>query len=179
MVTCLGCGGELSEQKRRRRAKFCSVGCHTRYQNRQWGRVNPGSGVSSGTAGAIGELKVAADLLAKGYEVFRAVSPSCSCDLAILLKDQLLRVEVRTGYRSPGTGRIIYPKSGGKRDVMAVVLPHSIAYFGKIGDGPEPERRVFERVCNSCKEPFRTMRRSQQACDSCCEIGRHRAARIA
>ena len=41
-------------------------------------------GITCATIGAISELMVSADLLKKGYEVFRAVSPSCSCDLAIL-----------------------------------------------------------------------------------------------
>jgi len=36
------------------------------------------------TVGAMAELCVAADLLRHGFEVFRAVSPHSTCDLAVL-----------------------------------------------------------------------------------------------
>jgi hypothetical protein len=48
--------------------------------------------------GVLSELVVCVDLLQKGYEVFRGVSPSCSCDLAILKNGKLKRVEVTTGH---------------------------------------------------------------------------------
>lgn len=56
-------------------------------------------GLPTGTVGAINELRVSVDLMARGYAVFRALSPSCPCDLAILKDDNLIRVEVKTGYR--------------------------------------------------------------------------------
>ena len=37
--------------------------------------------VSPATRGAIAELRVATDLLARGYHVFRSVSPASPCDL--------------------------------------------------------------------------------------------------
>jgi hypothetical protein len=85
----------------------------------------------TGTIGAISELRVAADLLAKGYEVFRALSPSCSCDLAILQKGKLLRVEVRTGNCQ--SGRVYCRDSNNeKHDVFAVVnnITGEIIYTG-------------------------------------------------
>jgi hypothetical protein len=33
----------------------------------------------------------------RGYHVFRALSPACSCDLIALAGDRALRIEVRTG----------------------------------------------------------------------------------
>ena len=56
-------------------------------------------GIPTGTVGAIAELGVAIDLLRKGFHVFRALSPNCSCDLAIVADTQLYRVEVKTGHR--------------------------------------------------------------------------------
>ncbi len=43
------------------------------------------------------ELVVAIDLLSKGYDVFRALSQSCSCDLIAVDGVSLMRIEVRTG----------------------------------------------------------------------------------
>lgn len=49
-----------------------------------------------GTRGAVAELMVCADLLSKGVEVFRAVSPQATCDLAVIDKSgRFLRVEVK------------------------------------------------------------------------------------
>ena len=46
--------------------------------------------LSTATVGAISELVVCVDLAKKGYEVFRAISPSCSCDL-IARKNNICR----------------------------------------------------------------------------------------
>jgi hypothetical protein len=83
-----------------------------------------GCGLNAGTVGAIGELIVSADLLQKGYEVFRALSPSSSCDLAILTKEKkLIRVEVKTGYRTKMTGRLGCAKPDNARfDILAIVF---------------------------------------------------------
>jgi hypothetical protein len=51
--------------------------------------------VPSGTVGAIAELLVSADLLSRGYHVFRAMSPSSPCDLLVMKDSLSARVEVR------------------------------------------------------------------------------------
>jgi Holliday junction resolvase-like predicted endonuclease len=50
--------------------------------------------------GAVSELIACADLLRHGYEVFRSVSPTASCDLMALKNGQAKRVEVKTAYRT-------------------------------------------------------------------------------
>jgi hypothetical protein len=73
--------------------------------------------------GALSELLVATDLMRRGYDVFRALSPSSPCDLIILQGVATQRVEVRTGHRSP-TGRLIAPignKDVGRSDIVAIV----------------------------------------------------------
>lgn len=83
-----------------------------------------GVSLSSGTVGALHELLVAADLLRRGYAVFRALSQSAPCDLAILLGPRLFRVEVTTGYRN-ASGYVSSPKRKHERekwDVLAIVL---------------------------------------------------------
>lgn len=56
--------------------------------------------IAPSTIGAIGELLVAADLLRKGLDVFRAVSPSCPCDFVAHHEGQLYAIEVRTLRRN-------------------------------------------------------------------------------
>ena len=92
-------------------------------------RYNPARavGLPTATVGAISELRVAIDLFEKGYEVFRALSPTCSCDLAILNDGKLLRVEVKTAYRNT-KGSTIPPPKGIRADVAALVLPDTIEY---------------------------------------------------
>lgn len=88
--------------------------------------------LSSGTVGAVAELIVAADLLSLGYEVFRSVSQSCSCDLVALREGSWLRIEVRTGSRlkSGGLTFSFKPRDENRHDVMAVYVPgeRSITY---------------------------------------------------
>ena len=59
------------------------------------------SGQTAGTTGAISELKVCVDLMAKGYHIFRSESPCCPCDLVALKNGITLTVEVRTIARNP------------------------------------------------------------------------------
>lgn len=127
------CGLELSEYRQRKRAKFCCDECRARYVREQYHLANPGIGafatIPSATVGTIAEFRVAVDLLIKGYHVFRAMSPSCPCDIAILKEDKLLRLEVKTGYR---TGRGTFYKTStfdpDKHDVLAIVLHDKIIY---------------------------------------------------
>lgn len=70
--------------------------------------------------GARTELLVSADLMYRGYDVFRALSPSCNCDLVIFKNGEIVRVEVRTGYKNL-RGDISYNKPPPDRsDVIAV-----------------------------------------------------------
>jgi hypothetical protein len=87
---------------------------------------------SSGTVGAINELRVSVDLLCKGYAVFRALSPHCPCDLVLLLDHRVFRVEVTTGHRT-SNGKLMIPRKDATRyDVLAVVFPDSIVYSTEL-----------------------------------------------
>jgi hypothetical protein len=80
----------------------------------------PRLNLPAGTVGAISEILAAADLMKRGYDVFRALSPSCSCDLiAIAAGQPPLRIEVRTGNRSPVTGHLSFPRNGHSRKFVA------------------------------------------------------------
>lgn len=54
------------------------------------------SRVTAANRGAMTELMVCVDLMARGIPVFRAVAPNCPCDLIAQVAGRLLRVEVKT-----------------------------------------------------------------------------------
>lgn len=111
MNHCAYCNDTI---KHKRKIRFCSNEC------RELAYKHPFSGLSTGTVGAAGELLATVDMIAKGYEVFRAVSPSTSCDLIALKDGKLYRVEVRTGLPSTN-GTINYPKKNIRADMVAIV----------------------------------------------------------
>lgn len=127
MDICLQCGGPIPEERRRYHAKYCSSHCSNLKNGKRYRYLNPKPIFSTDTVGLISEHRVVIDLLSKGYEVFRAVSHACSCDLAILKNGHLLRVEVRTG-RYTSTGKIWHNQKGFKADVLATVMPEEIIY---------------------------------------------------
>lgn len=134
---CRTCGLILSARKNRRRARYCSQECRTKHLALRYRANNPEPTISSGTRGAISELVVCADLMSRGFEVFRALSPHTSCDLAVLLGGRLVRVEVRTGTRGLD-GTLHYPTKGsdkGRQDLWAIVdkRTHQIEYSPPIG----------------------------------------------
>ena len=92
-------------------------------------------GLPTSTVGAIAELKVAIDLMQKGYEVFRALSPASSCDIAVLKNGKLIRVEVRTGYKGR-VNELIYFNKNIKAELLAVVVHHTneIFYYPSLNE---------------------------------------------
>lgn len=78
------------------------------------------------TTGAMNELYVASDLMRRGFEVFRALSPAASCDLvAIGTPARMYRVEVKTGYIKEN-GDVKCGPLRGEHDLLAVVLSDGV-----------------------------------------------------
>lgn len=102
-VICIQCGRQVL----RRGAKFCSAACQRKRYFAKMGIL--GTGLPTGTTGAISELVICCDLLRRGYEVFRSVSPSCSCDLAVLKDGKLLRIEVKSVHLNRLNGKVMQP----------------------------------------------------------------------
>lgn len=115
---------------------YCSRACRNAAGNDRNSFKSRHPGLPTATVGAIGKMQVCADLLSKGYEVFRAVSASCSCDIAILKDGKMLRIEARTGYRSKASGKLLYPKKshdGGRSEHHAIILgPNEIVYLPEL-----------------------------------------------
>jgi hypothetical protein len=89
------------------------------------------------TSGAVSELIASADLMRRGYHVFRALSPSCPSDLLVYRYDpdmwrmvEALRVQVRTAWLN---GEVIYfrlkESDRGKFDVLALVLNDDRVFY--------------------------------------------------
>jgi len=122
---CLNCSKPFTTG--REHQKFCSRDCNVAYSGKNWRETNAiDKSICTGSVGAASEMLVAADLLLKGYHVFRSMSPACPCDLAILKGNKMLRVEVTTAYRTP-SGRIqssktAAVKSSERHDILAYVI---------------------------------------------------------
>lgn len=135
---CVQCKSPLSAAKQRRHSKFCNNACASKHDSgKYYKRTKLAMPLPSATVGAIHELVVAIDLMRKGYHVFRALSPACECDLAILHGGKILRIEVTTTYESPRTGKLMIPQGKTKHkhrfDVLALVLHDGrIIYNGHL-----------------------------------------------
>lgn len=122
-IICLGCKKIFTAGNDKKKRKYCSISCRTNFYNKKTKGLNNScdlNNICAGTLGAVHELVICIDLLKKGYEVFRSVSPACSCDLAIIFEGKLFRVEVTTGSYNC-SGNITYPKKNkNKFDILAI-----------------------------------------------------------
>ena len=132
---CECCGKEFVTGKGNK--KYCSAECGSIIRRKKYHQMNKFQSIymAPSTKGALNELRICVDLLEKGFEVFRSVSPSCSCDLAILKDKKLIRVEVTSGWVNP-QGKLLRNKSkkeSDKNDILATVyLGNKIDYLPKL-----------------------------------------------
>jgi hypothetical protein len=89
------------------------------------------NGLAASTVGAISELAVCADLLSKGYDVFRSVSPAAPCDLIAQKEGKLIRVEVKTNASKPDAYNVC--------DIVASYRGGNIKYY-RVSGKWKPER---------------------------------------
>ena len=124
---CKGCGKELptGSPKNKQYHSECLKERARASANLGYASAGDIHGVvlPTGTVGAVGELGVCADLLRRGFHVFRSVSPNAPCDIVVLRPDLTpRRVEVRTGLRH-SDGSITWAKKPTDTcDAYAVVL---------------------------------------------------------
>jgi hypothetical protein len=135
-MLCRYCSQPIPADRLRFHAVFCSSTCRSASHKSNYRSLNILTGLSSGTVGAISELVVTTMLLQMGYDLFRAVSPACSCDLIAVTAGHSWRIEVRTGSYSP-IGTPIYGWSGKdhvRSDVLAVVVNGRDVIFKPTSD---------------------------------------------
>lgn len=90
-----------------------------------------GLGIPKTTYGAAAELRAAADLMLRGFHVYRAMSPSCPCDLVVWKADgPVIRVEVKSVVKNYVTGAIYRRKNADRNvfDVLCSVSPDEVIY---------------------------------------------------
>lgn len=116
------------------RHMYCNKRCSNSVINKkataQFIRANT-SPISGHTKGAIQELRIAIDLMNKGFHVFRSLSPSCPCDL-VAMKDGISHlVEVKSGIRLK-SGKVFYEKTKVPYVCYAVGLHDGIYYTKEL-----------------------------------------------
>jgi len=96
-----------------------------------------------GTVGAISEIIVATDLMKKGFDVYRAMSPHAFADIIVLKDGVMIQIEVRTGIKLKNN-KIAYPKLNiHNKSVAVVVYPDNGIYYltnPELGELPFREK---------------------------------------
>ena len=145
-----GVGRNGTEDARNSRSVYCSRKCGADFQTKRVKELNPHIGKqSTASTGAISEMIICADLLRRGFSVFRSVSPACECDILILLNGKFARVEVKTAYLLP-SGKAMYTLTKGqdeKHDILALVFHAD----NRVEYRPTPEE--FYKVSEIEEEP--------------------------
>ncbi len=118
---CVFCGAKFSA--RHKRQKYCSSKCGSKANQRPPVFEAALPGIPSGSSGAAFELIVCADLVLRGLNVFRSVSPSCPCDLIVQRNREIFRVEVTKGGIKHDGSFAWAAHDPEKYDVLALVLP--------------------------------------------------------
>ena len=87
--------------------------------------------ISSGTTGAVGELRVSQDLMARGFHVFRNMGPNEPVDLVTLSPNgniHLVQVTVGRKKKRGKSGGYNLHESVRTWDVLAVCYPDQVCY---------------------------------------------------
>jgi len=113
---------------------YCSPEC-TQAARRKNVPLVFADGLPTGTAGALAELLVCADLMKRGFHVFRAVGPHGPCDVVAFRRGEAcLKIEVTTATIVT-SGKSYHPPKKTPRhefDVLALVTGHTITYVPEL-----------------------------------------------
>jgi Holliday junction resolvase-like predicted endonuclease len=132
-VICEVCDREFSIWGNPRRKRMLCDECDAAELRERKLAINGGEhpkGLTPATLGALNELRVSIDLMARGVHIFRAQSPNCPCDLIAMVGPKLYRVEVKTVEKNLDGSLAVTPhRTPDSVDVMAYVLPGWIIYI--------------------------------------------------
>lgn len=137
---CRLCGNKIPKDRIKRQSKFCKNSCRISHHKIKVQKANPdrmiGNGLNSrNAAGAASELSAASDLILRGFEVFKSLVPSSSCDLIAMRGKKCVRVEVTTGTYSylKDSTKIFYRKKDlEKCDLLAIVFHDKVLYIPEL-----------------------------------------------
>lgn len=135
---------KMFDPKRYKWSRFCSVKCGKEFARRKskervWTNTLH---LSPAGIGAYGELVVCADLLKRGFHVFRSISPDSPCDLVVMTRaGRVLRIEVKSGYIVPEGAKPMYGKARANQpfDNLAVVVNTVVTYVPELPPAHDSE----------------------------------------
>jgi hypothetical protein len=81
------------------------------------------------TKGAIQEYKIAVMLMEKGYQVYKALSPSSNPDLMAYKDGRFIKLEVRTGKQYKD---MTYVSGDGDYDILVIVTDKGITFIPEL-----------------------------------------------
>lgn len=121
---CKGCSNiiEISEDRRKSRV-YCSDGCRDSVCRPK--RAHDLESLSKNARGSWGEIVVIADLIRKGYYVFKSVMSNCPCDVIAMKNNRLYRVEITLAKRVPDGVRFYAKHNSKNYDILALVYETS------------------------------------------------------
>ena len=127
---CRECGAELqrpiSQKGGRPPSSFCKDECRREFWRKAKLTVQ---GVNRQTVTAIHEMLATADLLKRGFQVYRAMSPDCECGLVALRAGRCYRVATRSGYMAEnGHGVPTSRPADGTFDILAIATNVGLFY---------------------------------------------------
>lgn len=120
---CSGCGKEyiprfnIRTKKLIENQKYCSPKCRTTFNRASWSR-----GLSSSVVGAIAELLVCLDLMKKGYEVFRNLSPCGINDIVAYKNKKYCGIDVKSMHTMPSPLKILDYSEKVRADYIAFIV---------------------------------------------------------
>lgn len=105
--------------------------------------------------GAQSELEISADLIRRGFAVFRNQSPQGPVDMVAMSPSNgaILKVQATTASRSGPNRAINYSRHRGDRhwDVLAVRFPNEIRYYKRSGVQVNPTSRGARSLLNAAQ----------------------------
>ena len=126
------CGKEFIPGPRQKGIKHCSRKCTRAAENLRRHGEGRSNGLFTGTQGAVGELVAASNLLERGFEVYRSMSPFSSCDLIAMKNGKLIRVEVKYRTSPIAAGYDVGRHQRSKFDLLVVITPSGVSYRPEI-----------------------------------------------
>ncbi len=121
-IKCAECNGSLEERlKKYSKLKYCSKKCQRDFTKKKYYLRNGGMGINALVTGTINEYLAIADLLKKGFLVYKSCA-NFGCDLMAFKNEKPYRIEVTTGHIS-SAGKLFKPsKKYQKFDILAIVI---------------------------------------------------------
>jgi hypothetical protein len=121
IIGCIICNKPLSSAAKELYKYVCSKPCKDVYDKTKNTSRGTEPNISMTNKGALGEYAVSADLIRRGFKVFKALTPGGPFDLIIALGENLLRVEVKTGRKNIKTGTLYYGNTErNEYDILAI-----------------------------------------------------------